>query len=189
MRLPCGWYSFPLLLPHPLQVGEFFPEIRIVYVLVVEAGLIEPLGPFVVGPFGQTLGEFLGIEVGEGGDLPDFAGGDEFLLVVGELVVEQGFDPQYGARPLKRTLQRELVNELAKHVLAGNYVKGDTVLIDADAAGLLFGRKTVVDGKEVVTKKLEVRENTICSCRVEGATFVVSSLHEFRLRVVEAEPS
>jgi ATP-dependent Clp protease ATP-binding subunit ClpB len=71
-------------------------------------------------------------------------------------LVEQGFDPQYGARPLKRALQREFVNELAKHVLAGNYVKGDTVLVDADGAGLLFGRKTVVDGKEVVTKKLEV---------------------------------
>lgn len=48
------------------------------------------------------------------------------------------------------------MNELAKHVLAGNYVKGDTVLIDVDGAGLLFGRKTLVDGKEVVTKKLDL---------------------------------
>jgi len=80
----------------------------------------------------------------------------ELTAAAGKWLVEQGFDPQYGARPLKRTLQRELVNELAKHVLAGNYVKGDTVLIDADGAGLFFGRKTVVDGKEVVTKKLEV---------------------------------
>jgi ATP-dependent Clp protease ATP-binding subunit ClpB len=71
-------------------------------------------------------------------------------------LVDQGFDPQFGARPLKRALQRALINELSKHVLAGNYVKGDTVLIDADGAGLLFGRKTVQDGKEVVTKKLEV---------------------------------
>jgi ATP-dependent Clp protease ATP-binding subunit ClpB len=60
-----------------------------------------------------------------------------------------------GLSPLKRTLQRELVNELAKHLLAGNYDKGDTVLIDADGAGLLFGRKADVNGKEVVTKKLE----------------------------------
>ncbi|MBL7776357.1 MAG: hypothetical protein JNK89_10175, partial [Saprospiraceae bacterium] len=51
---------------------------------------------------------------------------------------------------------RELVNELAKHVLAGNYVKGDTILIDADGAGLFFGRKSVMEGKEVVTKRLEV---------------------------------
>ena len=72
-----------------------------------------------------------------------------------KMLVEHGFDQNFGARPLKRTLQRELVNELAKHVLAGDYVKGDTVLIDADGAGLLFGRKAVMDGKEVVTKKLE----------------------------------
>ncbi len=72
-----------------------------------------------------------------------------------KVLVDIGFDPQFGARPLKRTLQRELVNELAKHLLAGNYIKGDTVLIDADGAGLLFGRKSVVEGKNVVTKKLE----------------------------------
>ncbi|MCB0526839.1 MAG: ATP-dependent chaperone ClpB [Saprospiraceae bacterium] len=72
-----------------------------------------------------------------------------------KVLVEHGFDPQYGARPLKRTLQRELVNELAKHLLAGNYMKGDTVLIDADGAGLVFGRKSEVKGKEIVTKKLE----------------------------------
>ena len=72
-----------------------------------------------------------------------------------KILVEHGFDPQYGARPLKRTLQRELINELAKHLLAGNYDKGDTVLIEADGAGLLFGRKSEVNGKEVVTKKLE----------------------------------
>ncbi|HLP93004.1 MAG TPA: ATP-dependent chaperone ClpB [Saprospiraceae bacterium] len=69
-------------------------------------------------------------------------------------LVEEGFDPQFGARPLKRALQRELINELAKHLLAGDYQKGDTVLIDADAAGLTFGRKAIVDGKEVTKKKV-----------------------------------
>lgn len=71
-----------------------------------------------------------------------------------KMILERGFDPQYGARPLKRALQRELTNEMAKHVLAGNYLKGDTVLIDADGAGLVFGRKTVVDGKTAVAKML-----------------------------------
>jgi len=70
------------------------------------------------------------------------------------VLVEHGFDPQFGARPLKRTLQRELINELAKHLLAGDYQKDDTVLIDADGAGLLFGRKALVEGKQVVTKRL-----------------------------------
>lgn len=71
-----------------------------------------------------------------------------------EMLVDHGFDPKFGARPLKRTLQRELINELAKHLLAGDYDKGDTVLIDADTAGLLFGRKAEVDGKAVITKRL-----------------------------------
>jgi len=80
--------------------------------------------------------------------------GMEITEDAGKVLVERGFDPQFGARPLKRTIQRELVNELAKHVLAGNYVKGDTVMIDADGAGLVFGRKATINGKEVVTKKL-----------------------------------
>jgi ATP-dependent Clp protease ATP-binding subunit ClpB len=78
----------------------------------------------------------------------------EITDAAAKLIMEHGFDPQYGARPLKRTLQRELVNELARHILAGDYEKGDTVMINADAAGLLFGRKAMVNGKEVVTKKL-----------------------------------
>ncbi|MCS6929764.1 MAG: ATP-dependent chaperone ClpB [Saprospiraceae bacterium] len=70
-------------------------------------------------------------------------------------LIEQGFDPQYGARPLKRTLQREFINELAKHVLAGNYIKGDVILVDADGAGLVFGRRSVMNGKEIVTSRLD----------------------------------
>jgi len=80
----------------------------------------------------------------------------ELTDAAAKVLIDRGFDPQYGARPLKRALQRELINELAKHVLAGNYVKGDTVLIDADGAGLLFGRKSQVEGKEVVTRVLEL---------------------------------
>ncbi len=71
-------------------------------------------------------------------------------------LVDEGFDPQFGARPLKRAIQRELVNELAKHLLASNFIQGDTILIDADGGGLFFGRKTMTDGKEVTTARLEV---------------------------------
>jgi len=80
----------------------------------------------------------------------------ELTPAAAQWLVEQGFDPQYGARPLKRTLQREFVNELAKHLLAGNYVKGDTVLVDADGAGLVFGRRSMVNGKEITTAHLEI---------------------------------
>jgi ATP-dependent Clp protease ATP-binding subunit ClpB len=73
-----------------------------------------------------------------------------------KMLTEHGFDPQFGARPLKRTLQRELVNELAKHLLASNYEKGDTVVLDADKSGLIFGRTSMINGKEVTIKNLEI---------------------------------
>ncbi|KEO72899.1 ATP-dependent chaperone ClpB [Anditalea andensis] len=51
---------------------------------------------------------------------------------------EVGFDPQYGARPLKRTMQRLILNELSKQILAG-YVKNDSaVLVDLDADNQVY---------------------------------------------------
>ncbi len=50
---------------------------------------------------------------------------------------QQGFDPQFGARPLKRTLQRLLLNELSKQILAGRVSKEAPVLIELDAQGQL----------------------------------------------------
>ncbi len=73
-----------------------------------------------------------------------------------KVLIETGFDPQFGARPLKRTLQRELINELAKYLLAGDYIKGDTIIIDALGNELIFGRKTTIEGREVVTKELSL---------------------------------
>jgi ATP-dependent Clp protease ATP-binding subunit ClpB len=47
---------------------------------------------------------------------------------------EAGFDPQYGARPLKRAIQRYLEDPLAKRVLAGEFPSGTTIGVDGDAA-------------------------------------------------------
>ena len=47
-----------------------------------------------------------------------------------ERVAKLGFDPQYGARPLKRVLQRELLNELSKQILAGKIHKDSVIYID-----------------------------------------------------------
>ncbi|NVK50787.1 MAG: AAA family ATPase, partial [Cyclobacteriaceae bacterium] len=50
-----------------------------------------------------------------------------------DYLAEVGFDPQFGARPLKRTMQRLILNELSKEILAG-YIKNDSaVLVDLDA--------------------------------------------------------
>jgi ATP-dependent Clp protease ATP-binding subunit ClpB len=48
-----------------------------------------------------------------------------------------GYDPQYGARPLKRVIQKHLVNPLAEKLLAGEYGEGDTVEAGLDKRGLI----------------------------------------------------
>ncbi len=53
---------------------------------------------------------------------------------------EAGFDPVYGARPLKRAIQQQLENPLARDILSGNYQPGDIVKVDADASALIFGK-------------------------------------------------
>ncbi len=51
---------------------------------------------------------------------------------------EAGFDPVYGARPLRREIQQQLENPLAQKILAGDYVSGDTVFVDAAGNELIF---------------------------------------------------
>ena len=55
-----------------------------------------------------------------------------------DLLGSQGFDPVYGARPLKRAIQQLLENTLANKILGGEFVSGDTVHVDAEGAGLVF---------------------------------------------------
>ncbi len=55
-------------------------------------------------------------------------------------LVEQGWDPQYGARPLKRAIQRCVEDELAKKILGGELVSGDTVAIGRSGDQLSFGK-------------------------------------------------
>ena len=55
-----------------------------------------------------------------------------------ELLAEEGFDPVYGARPLKRTLQRRVLDVLATRVLQGDFKPGDTILVDAKDGRLTF---------------------------------------------------
>jgi ATP-dependent Clp protease ATP-binding subunit ClpA len=50
-------------------------------------------------------------------------------------LVTEGFDPTFGARPLRRTIQRRVENELAKRVLRGEFAAGDVVVVDLDADG------------------------------------------------------
>ncbi|WP_418663178.1 ATP-dependent chaperone ClpB [Alistipes ihumii] len=54
-------------------------------------------------------------------------------------LAEQGYDPMFGARPIKRTLQHYLVNELSKEILAGRIDRGSVITVDAGKDGLKFG--------------------------------------------------
>ena len=53
-------------------------------------------------------------------------------------LAEVGWDPKYGARPLKRAVRKHLEDELAKHVLRGDYVPGTVVHVDRGGNGLVF---------------------------------------------------
>ena len=53
-------------------------------------------------------------------------------------IADAGFDPLYGARPIKRTIQREVVNELSKRILAGSVERTRPIRLDADDEGLSF---------------------------------------------------
>ncbi len=55
-----------------------------------------------------------------------------------DLLAEAGFDPVYGARPLKRAIQNEIENPLAQRILSGGYVSGDTIKVDAKDGQFAF---------------------------------------------------
>ncbi len=57
-----------------------------------------------------------------------------------EVLAEAGWDPTYGARPLKRALQRLVENPLAQRLLAGEFADGDTIRVDAQNGELVFER-------------------------------------------------
>ncbi|MFL5898803.1 MAG: AAA family ATPase, partial [Solirubrobacterales bacterium] len=57
-----------------------------------------------------------------------------------ELLGNLGFDPTYGARPLKRVIQKQLIDKLALRLLEGEFAEGDTVEVDAADGELVFGK-------------------------------------------------
>ena len=65
-------------------------------------------------------------------------------------ISEIGYDPVYGARPLKRAIQNWIENPLAQEVLKGEYVPGDRIAVELNSANeLLFG-KVILDECQAV---------------------------------------
>ncbi|PLZ87358.1 ATP-dependent chaperone ClpB [Fischerella thermalis CCMEE 5198] len=58
-----------------------------------------------------------------------------------DYLVEVGYDPVYGARPIKRAIQREVENAIATKILDNTFIAGDTIIIDKGDSGLKFSKK------------------------------------------------
>ncbi|GAX40087.1 ATPase [Tolypothrix sp. NIES-4075] len=72
-------------------------------------------------------------------------------------LVEIGYDPVYGARPIKRAIQREVENAIATKLLENTFISGDTILIDKGDNGLTFNKK--------VTIKVAIPQTTVNSLK------------------------
>jgi ATP-dependent Clp protease ATP-binding subunit ClpB len=57
-----------------------------------------------------------------------------------DFLVDVGYDPAYGARPLKRTIQKELETTVAKGILRGDFKEGDTIFVEVQNGHLAFSR-------------------------------------------------
>jgi ATP-dependent Clp protease ATP-binding subunit ClpB len=78
----------------------------------------------------------------------------ELTLAAEQLIAERGFDPVYGARPLKRVIRQLVENPLAQAILAGEYQEGDGIRVDCDMTRsvLVFGKSAA--GAPVVQEKV-----------------------------------
>ena len=56
---------------------------------------------------------------------------------------ERGYDPVYGARPLKRVIQKELIDKVARKLLAGEIADGEVIHVTAGDDGLNIGKPTL----------------------------------------------
>ena len=66
-----------------------------------------------------------------------------------QALADEGYDPVYGARPLRRTIQRRLQDPLALELLSGRYAEGDTVCVDYDGNDYVFERLDVAQPETV----------------------------------------
>ena len=95
----------------------------------------------------EQIGRIVDIEVGK---LVKRLNARKFNIEVSDrakqILADEGYDPAFGARPLKRTVQNMVQNPLAKEILKGSFTEGDIILVDADnkfaeTGALLFKKK------------------------------------------------
>ncbi len=59
-----------------------------------------------------------------------------------ELIADEGFDPEFGARPVKRALQRMLLNDLSKKLISGQVARTKPIIVDSENGTLVFSNKS-----------------------------------------------
>ena len=87
-----------------------------------------------------------------------------------DVLVDLGYSPEYGARPLKRVVQKELETALARGILGGDYGEGDTVLVDPDSRTAKLVLRVAKAGEAVEVEK----EGDEPTGGVEGEAFEVA---------------
>ena len=88
-----------------------------------------------------------------------------------DVLADRGYDPQFGARPMKRVLQRDVINELSKEVLSGKFAAGDTIYIDTDKQGLTFSKEPfegVVVEEKAPTEEEKAEEAAAAKAKEEA---------------------
>ncbi len=81
------------------------------------------------------------------------------------LLADLGYDPLFGARPLKRVIEKELVNELARQVLSGAFTAGETIYIDTNNRQLTFSEQPFDPNKKEEIQMPEPEKDEIESRR------------------------
>jgi ATP-dependent Clp protease ATP-binding subunit ClpB len=89
---------------------------------------------------------------------------------------DRGYDPQFGARPMKRTLQSDLADELSKDLISGNFIAGDTIYVDLGKEKLVFSKKpfpkkqaaTEVDEETAAAAKAALEEKAKADAKNEA---------------------
>jgi ATP-dependent Clp protease ATP-binding subunit ClpC len=63
-----------------------------------------------------------------------------------DFLVTKGYDPQYGARPMRRAVERSLEDPLAEEILKGSFHEGEPIQVSADNDKLTFSQKAAAEG-------------------------------------------
>ena len=63
-----------------------------------------------------------------------------------DFLVSKGYDPQYGARPMRRAVERSLEDPLAEEILKGSFHEGEPIIVSAESDRLVFSQKQAAEG-------------------------------------------